>query len=126
MNKEHPLAKKSLIVKSQRPPKYPVRAHNRCRLCGRWDLTISDFFAKGCSFYAQAGERAARARRSWLVLITKWHTETFQQRVALCVIGCGGDNCYLQTANFIYLVVLNFWENDLLTQSQTIVATTIE
>jgi len=29
------LAKKSLIVKSQRPPKYPVRAHNRCKLCGR-------------------------------------------------------------------------------------------
>jgi len=29
------LAKKSLIVKSQRTPKYPVRGYNRCKLCGR-------------------------------------------------------------------------------------------
>lgn len=29
------LAKKSLIVKAQRTPKYPVRAYNRCKLCGR-------------------------------------------------------------------------------------------
>jgi small subunit ribosomal protein S14 len=33
--KEHTLAKKSLIVKSQRPPKYKVRAYNRCKICGR-------------------------------------------------------------------------------------------
>src|SRR6266508_4814369 len=81
---------------------------------------------KDAPYYAQAGERVAIMRRSWLVLITKWHTETFQQRVALCVIGCGGDNCYLQAANFIYLVVLNFREDDLLAQPETIVATTIE
>lgn len=24
-----------MIVKSQRTPKYAVRAHNRCKLCGR-------------------------------------------------------------------------------------------
>ena len=29
------MAKKSLIVKSQKPPKYAVRHVNRCRLCGR-------------------------------------------------------------------------------------------
>src|SRR5215213_8861855 len=87
---------------------------------------MSDFFAKGCSFYAQAGERVAIKRRSWLVLITKWHTETFQQRIALSVIGCGGDNCYLQAANFIYLVVLDFREDDLLPHTQAIVATAIE
>ena len=29
------MAKKSMIVKSQRPPKYKVRQHNRCQLCGR-------------------------------------------------------------------------------------------
>jgi small subunit ribosomal protein S14 len=29
------LAKKALIVKAQRPPKYKVRAYNRCKLCGR-------------------------------------------------------------------------------------------
>ena len=29
------MAKKSLIVKAQKPPKYQSRAVNRCRLCGR-------------------------------------------------------------------------------------------
>jgi small subunit ribosomal protein S14 len=29
------MARKSLIVKAQRKPKYKVRAVNRCRLCGR-------------------------------------------------------------------------------------------
>jgi len=29
------MAKKSMIVKSQRTPKYKVRQHNRCRRCGR-------------------------------------------------------------------------------------------
>ena len=87
---------------------------------------MSDFFAKGCSFYAQAGERIASSRRSWLVLITKWHAETLQQRVALRVIGRGGDNCYLQAANLIYLIVLNFREDDLLAQAEAVVAATIE
>lgn len=29
------MAKKSLIAKSRRPPKFKVRAYNRCRVCGR-------------------------------------------------------------------------------------------
>ena len=29
------MAKTSLIVKSQRTPKFSVRRHNRCRVCGR-------------------------------------------------------------------------------------------
>lgn len=29
------MAKKSLIVKAQRPPKFKVRKYNRCPLCGR-------------------------------------------------------------------------------------------
>ncbi|MCL6638769.1 MAG: type Z 30S ribosomal protein S14 [Firmicutes bacterium] len=29
------MAKKSMINKSMRPPKFKVRAHNRCKLCGR-------------------------------------------------------------------------------------------
>ncbi|MGA7875013.1 MAG: type Z 30S ribosomal protein S14 [Desulfoferrobacter sp.] len=29
------MAKKSLIAKAQRPPKFKVRAYNRCPLCGR-------------------------------------------------------------------------------------------
>jgi len=29
------MAKKSKIIKSERPPKYKVQQHNRCYLCGR-------------------------------------------------------------------------------------------
>lgn len=29
------MAKKSLMVKAARPPKFKVRTYNRCRLCGR-------------------------------------------------------------------------------------------
>ena len=29
------MAKISLIMKSQRPPKFPSRAYRRCKLCGR-------------------------------------------------------------------------------------------
>lgn len=29
------MAKKSMIAKANRPPKYSTRAHNRCRVCGR-------------------------------------------------------------------------------------------
>lgn len=29
------MAKKSLIAKANRPPKFKVRAYNRCRACGR-------------------------------------------------------------------------------------------
>jgi small subunit ribosomal protein S14 len=29
------LARKALVVKSQRKPKYGVRKYNRCRICGR-------------------------------------------------------------------------------------------
>jgi small subunit ribosomal protein S14 len=29
------MAKKSLVVKSQKPPKFSTRSYNRCRVCGR-------------------------------------------------------------------------------------------
>jgi small subunit ribosomal protein S14 len=29
------MAKKALVIKSRRPPKFAVRAYHRCRLCGR-------------------------------------------------------------------------------------------
>ena len=108
----------NLRMYARERPQIRHRLYARTRyLAGRWDLTISDFFAKGCSFYARAGKRHTLIRRSWLVLITKWHTETLQERVALRVVGRGGDNCYLQAANFVYLVVLDFWKDDLLAQA---------
>ena len=37
------MAKKSLIVKQQREPKFAVRKYNRCNMCGRRRAYIRDF-----------------------------------------------------------------------------------
>ncbi|MBN2071520.1 MAG: type Z 30S ribosomal protein S14 [Candidatus Krumholzibacteriota bacterium] len=37
------MAKKSLIAKSKRAPKFKVRAYSRCRLCGRPRAYIRQF-----------------------------------------------------------------------------------
>jgi len=37
------MAKKSMIVKSQRPAKYSTRAYTRCKKCGRPHAVMSKF-----------------------------------------------------------------------------------
>ncbi|ADN01478.1 type Z 30S ribosomal protein S14 [Spirochaeta thermophila] len=37
------MARKALIIKSQREPKYRVRKHNRCKICGRPRGYMRDF-----------------------------------------------------------------------------------
>lgn len=37
------MAKKSLIAKAKRPPKFKVRAYNRCPICGRPRAFIRQF-----------------------------------------------------------------------------------
>ena len=37
------MARKSLIAKAQRPPKFKVRTYNRCRRCGRPRAYIRKF-----------------------------------------------------------------------------------
>lgn len=37
------MARKSLIAKANRPPKFKVRAYNRCRRCGRSRAYIRRF-----------------------------------------------------------------------------------
>ncbi|MCL2747737.1 MAG: type Z 30S ribosomal protein S14 [Oscillospiraceae bacterium] len=37
------MAKKSMILKQQRPPKYPTRAYSRCSICGRPHAYLRDF-----------------------------------------------------------------------------------
>jgi small subunit ribosomal protein S14 len=37
------MAKKSMILKSQRTPRFPVRKHNRCKICGRPRAYIRKF-----------------------------------------------------------------------------------
>lgn len=37
------MAKKSMIAKSKRKPKFKVRQHNRCKVCGRPRGYLRDF-----------------------------------------------------------------------------------
>ena len=37
------MAKKSLVLKSQKTPKFKVRKHNRCKICGRPRAYIRKF-----------------------------------------------------------------------------------
>jgi small subunit ribosomal protein S14 len=37
------LAKKSMVVKQQRKPKFAVRKYNRCKICGRPRAYMRDF-----------------------------------------------------------------------------------
>ncbi len=37
------MAKKSLMIKASRPPKYKVRKYNRCKRCGRPRAFMRDF-----------------------------------------------------------------------------------
>ncbi len=37
------MAKKSMIIKSKRPPRFKVQQHNRCELCGRPRAFIRKF-----------------------------------------------------------------------------------
>jgi len=39
------LSKMAQAKRLQKKPKFKVRAYNRCELCGRFALTISDVFA---------------------------------------------------------------------------------
>jgi len=37
------MAKKSMIIKAQRKPKFSVRAYRRCNICGRPHATLRKF-----------------------------------------------------------------------------------
>jgi len=61
------MAKKSLVLKSQRTPKYPVQRHNRCRLCGRPRAYIRKFGMCRICFreLALAGQLPGVRKSSW-------------------------------------------------------------
>lgn len=61
------MAKKSLIVKSMRPPKYAVRAHNRCKLCGRPRAYMRKFGLCRICFreLASSGKLPGVTKSSW-------------------------------------------------------------
>ena len=61
------MAKKALIAKANRKPKYPVRAYNRCRRCGRPRAYIRKFgICRICvRELAHRGELPGVRKASW-------------------------------------------------------------
>ena len=61
------MAKKSLIVKSNRDPKFQVRQHNRCKVCGRPRAYIRKFGLCRICFRenASAGRLPGIVKSSW-------------------------------------------------------------
>ena len=61
------MAKTSLIIKQQRPPKFKVRRYNRCRRCGRPRAYLRDFAMCRICFRGLAlrGEVPGVVKASW-------------------------------------------------------------
>ena len=61
------MAKKSLIAKANRTPKFKVRAYNRCPLCGRSRAFIRKFGICRLCFrkLASQGEVTGVTKSSW-------------------------------------------------------------
>ncbi len=61
------MAKKSLIAKATRPPKFEVRAYNRCPLCGRPRAFLRKFGICRICFRNMAlkGELPGVVKSSW-------------------------------------------------------------
>jgi small subunit ribosomal protein S14 len=61
------VAKKSMIAKSKRAPKYPVQQRNRCQLCGRPRGYIRKFGLCRICFrqHALQGELPGVTKSSW-------------------------------------------------------------
>ena len=61
------MAKKSKIAKANRPAKYEVQQHNRCRLCGRPRAYIRKFGICRICFrdLALSGELPGVRKSSW-------------------------------------------------------------
>lgn len=61
------MAKKCLILKSQRKPKFKVRGYNRCRICGRPRAFYRKFQICRCCFrnLALRGEIPGVKKASW-------------------------------------------------------------
>ncbi len=61
------MAKKSLIAKATRPPKFDVRAYNRCPLCGRSKAFLRKFGICRICFRNMAlrGELPGVVKASW-------------------------------------------------------------
>jgi small subunit ribosomal protein S14 len=61
------VAKKSSIAKSRRRPRFPVRAHNRCQVCGRSRAYMRRFAMCRICFRERAllGQLPGVTKSSW-------------------------------------------------------------
>ncbi|HBG16242.1 MAG TPA: type Z 30S ribosomal protein S14 [Firmicutes bacterium] len=61
------MAKKSMILKANRKPKFPVRAYNRCKVCGRPRAYMRKFQLCRICFrnLAHRGEIPGVVKASW-------------------------------------------------------------
>ena len=61
------MAKTAMIVKANRPPKFKVRQHNRCKLCGRPRAYMRKFGMCRICFrtLAHRGELPGITKASW-------------------------------------------------------------
>lgn len=61
------MARKALIEKSKKEPKFAVRAHNRCKLCGRSRGYMRDFMMCRLCFrkFAHQGILPGVKKTSW-------------------------------------------------------------
>ena len=61
------MAKKSMIAKANRPPRFATQQHNRCKLCGRPRAFIRRFALCRICFrrLALAGEIPGVTKSSW-------------------------------------------------------------
>lgn len=61
------MAKKSMIIKANRTPKFPVRAYNRCKVCGRPRAYMRKFQLCRICFrnLAHRGEIPGVVKASW-------------------------------------------------------------
>jgi len=61
------MARKALILKSRRKPKFTVRAHSRCKLCGRGKAYLRIFGMCRLCFREQAikGNLPGITKASW-------------------------------------------------------------
>lgn len=61
------MAKKSMIIRSNREPKFEVRRHNRCKLCGRPHAYMRKFGMCRICFrkLAHRGELPGITKSSW-------------------------------------------------------------
>lgn len=67
LTQEGLVAKKSMIEKANRPPRFKVQQHNRCRLCGRPRAYLRRFGICRICFrrMALAGEIPGVTKSSW-------------------------------------------------------------